>query len=364
MRSTSGEHYIALDHVRAFAAFLVVVWHFTHGANGFPIPFSYTPALFAVSVFDEGHTGVALFMTLSGYLFAKLLDGKRVHFPSFYWNRVLRLAPLLIVVLVAAGTIETSSGRTTWSAYGNRLVTGLWRPDYLPNGAWSITIEFQYYFLLPLFLWLQRKAAWLPILLVAGGLVGRIVVMTLTGEAQSVSYWTLLGRVDQFAFGSIAYSYRHVLERRHLVAACTAATFLMIYQWFDAAGGFYALGGQYPSTNTFWIVLPLIEGFSYALLIAWYDTSFSFKNAGLSGLVAQAGAYSYSIYLLHPFFVFWIPRLVSRDLIWLSTFLRAWAMSAVFYVGMAIIGYVSFRWIEAPFLRFRRKYVLPQESRT
>jgi len=29
-----------------------------------------------MALLDEGHTGVALFMTLSGYLFAKLLDGK------------------------------------------------------------------------------------------------------------------------------------------------------------------------------------------------------------------------------------------------------------------------------------------------
>jgi len=30
-------------------------------------------------------------MTLSGYLFAKLLDGKRIKYGSFLWNRFLRL---------------------------------------------------------------------------------------------------------------------------------------------------------------------------------------------------------------------------------------------------------------------------------
>lgn len=66
MRSSSGEHFIALDHVRALAAFMVFAWHFTQAANGYPVPFEYVPALFPFSLLDAGHTGVALFMTLSG----------------------------------------------------------------------------------------------------------------------------------------------------------------------------------------------------------------------------------------------------------------------------------------------------------
>src|SRR5882672_9954754 len=95
MRSSSGAHYIALDHVRALAAFMVFAWHFTHAWNGYPIPFEYAPAVFPLSLLDEGHTGVALFMTLSGYLFAKLVGDRRVDFPNFLWSRAVRLGPLL-----------------------------------------------------------------------------------------------------------------------------------------------------------------------------------------------------------------------------------------------------------------------------
>lgn len=83
MRSSSGAHFIALDHVRALAAFIVFAWHFTHAANDYPVAFDYVPALFPFSILDEGHTGVALFMTLSGYLFAKLLDGKSIDYRAF-----------------------------------------------------------------------------------------------------------------------------------------------------------------------------------------------------------------------------------------------------------------------------------------
>ena len=84
MKSSSGEHYVALDHVRAVAAFMVFTWHFTHGRGGSPIPLGYVPAFPPAALLDEGHTGVALFMSLSGYLFAKLLEGKTINFKAFF----------------------------------------------------------------------------------------------------------------------------------------------------------------------------------------------------------------------------------------------------------------------------------------
>src|SRR5260221_7159661 len=110
MRSSSGAHFIALDHVRAVAIFKVFAWHFTHARNGYPVPFDYVPALFPFSVLDEGHTGVALFMSLSGYLFAKLLDGKSIDYRRFFWNRALRLLPLLAVVLLIVGLTKLANG--------------------------------------------------------------------------------------------------------------------------------------------------------------------------------------------------------------------------------------------------------------
>jgi peptidoglycan/LPS O-acetylase OafA/YrhL len=82
MRSSSGAHYIALDHIRALAAFLVVTWHFLHTF----IPYEYVPPVFLLSLLDEGHTGVALFMTFSGYLFAKLLEGRPIIYTALSIN--------------------------------------------------------------------------------------------------------------------------------------------------------------------------------------------------------------------------------------------------------------------------------------
>jgi peptidoglycan/LPS O-acetylase OafA/YrhL len=148
MRSSGGEHFLGLDHVRALAAFMVFSWHFTHSRTGWPVPFAGGPAVFPLAIFDEGHTGVALFMTLSGYLFAKLLDGKDVHFPSFLWNRFIRLAPLMILVLVFAGAEDVYHGSTIISVM-NQYIKGMILGS-LPNGLWSVIVEAHFYLILPL----------------------------------------------------------------------------------------------------------------------------------------------------------------------------------------------------------------------
>ena len=95
MKSSTGKYYQALDHIRAVAVFVVFVWHFNHFDNG---QFA-NPLVFPLSLFTEGHTGVAIFMVLSGYLFAKLLGSNKIKYSIFLYNRCLRLLPLLVEVM-------------------------------------------------------------------------------------------------------------------------------------------------------------------------------------------------------------------------------------------------------------------------
>lgn len=112
MRSTTGAYYEALDHVRALAAFLVFAWHFVH-TDGI-VPYASVPANPLLSLFEEGHVGVGLFMTLSGYVFAKLIDGRVVRIVPFLWNRAIRLLPLLafVFLLVLAHDLLLRGGGT------------------------------------------------------------------------------------------------------------------------------------------------------------------------------------------------------------------------------------------------------------
>lgn len=354
MRSSSGEHFIALDHVRALAAFMVFAWHFTHAANGYPVPFEYVPALFPFSLLDEGHTGVALFMTLSGYLFAKLLDGKSIDYKVFLWNRALRLFPLLVVVILIVGILRFMSGGSM-SSYLHSIARGAFYPS-LPNGGWSITVEFHYYAILPLFLWMLRKSKLLPISIVVVAIALRVFVHHEMGEIQSLAYWTIVGRIDQFALGMLMYQFRMSLAHRHVLAIGTFTGFAMFYWYFDLHGGFYQ-NPSYPSPSPLWIVLPTIEGIAYAVGIAWYDNSFSQSTTGFSRFVGRIGEFSFSIYLLHFFVVFHAARFVNEQVMDISNFYVACLWSVVCFLLLMPAGYLSFRFIEAPFLKHRKRYI-------
>jgi peptidoglycan/LPS O-acetylase OafA/YrhL len=361
MRSTSGQHYLALDHVRALAAFLVFVWHFSHGFNDVPVSRGYAPGarLFFLAVFDEGHTGVALFMTLSGYLFAKLLDGKTIHYGAFLWNRALRLLPLLVLVLLAVALKKQAWHGPAAEKFASEVAWGWLKPS-LPNGAWSLTVEFHFYLLLPLLLWLSRRHRLLPGVFVLAALLLRLYLLRSTGEVQFLSYWTLLGRIDQFVLGIVIFQFRGPLfaqrRRAHVIGALTLLGFCAFYWWFDRLGGYYSPGPR-QAPAWLWVVIPTLEAVAYALLIAYYDSRFEPANTGLSRFIALIGAYSYSIYLLHFFFVFEAARLVDEHVMRMTTFPRALAWALVCFLMMMPLGYLSFRLVEAPFLRLRRRYV-------
>lgn len=355
MKSTSGAHFIALDHVRALAAFCVFVWHFTHASSGYPVSFDYVPAIFPFAILDEGHTGVALFMTLSGYLFAKLLNGKTIDYKAFLWNRVLRLFPLLAVIIFVVGINKYIAGENLY-LYWKAIAKGAAYPS-LPNGGWSITVESHYYLILPLLLWMFSRSKLLPLSVVAIGILVRYGIYETSGQVQTYAYWTILGRIDQFTLGMLMYQFGNYLAGRHAIAAVTLLTFTTFYWLFDLLGGFWQFP-SYPSPSPIWIVLPTIEGLAYGVFIAWYDNSFAHKNTGISKFIGRIGEYSYSIYLFHFFFVFHAARFINERIMNISNFYLACLWGLMFFVLMLPVGYLSFKFIESPFLRLRRRYII------
>jgi peptidoglycan/LPS O-acetylase OafA/YrhL len=352
LRSSSGLHFIGLDHVRALAVLMVFAWHFTHATGGYPGTFEGAPAVFPLALFDEGHTGVALFMVLSGYLFAKLLDGKSISYAAFFWNRLIRLAPLLVLVLVLVGISRHAAGESL-GGYVANMATGFVVPAW-PNGAWSITVEMHFYIALPLLIYLSRRRKWAPVVFVAAAIALRSIIFLMTGEVEYFAYYTIIGRIDQFALGITAFSYRRIFAGRHLFIVGILAAFTVGFWTFDFAGGYYGT-----ERNPLWIILPTAEAVAYSSLIAYYDTSFRMGGAGISWAFSKIGEYSYSIYLLHTFFVFQIAEFIQRNVMDISNFYVALAWSFACFTLMIPVAVISFTYVEAPFLRLRRVYTKP-----
>jgi peptidoglycan/LPS O-acetylase OafA/YrhL len=356
LKSSTGKYYVGLDHIRGIAAFMVFTWHFIHVHDGHRA----APPVFPLSLLTEGHTGVALFMTLSGYLFAKLLDGKRVSYPSFLWNRILRLAPLLIFVTLLAGCTMYYANGLKPIDYSLLVLSGLVLPT-LPNGGWSITVEFHFYLILPFLLFLSRRSTGLLFLFILGMLVLRTVLYLEIGQVQWYAYWTILGRVDQFILGILGYQFRDVFKGRHVLALGVFLCFAGFYRYVDALGGFYS---HFPRTSpdSVWIYLTTIEGLAYGALIAWYDNSFVHTTGRISRFLALIGTYSYSIYLLHIFFVFKIAEFTDKHLVDLSNIYVALLLSPIAFLLILPIAAASYRFIELPFLRFRTNYIVADKD--
>lgn len=176
------------------------------------------------------------------------------------------------------------------------------------------------------------------------------------GEVQSASYWTIVGRIDQFLLGILTYSLSDYIRGRHIIALVFASIFTTFYRWFAMEGGYYEFG-SYPSQSSLWIFLPTIEGLAFGILIAWYDRSFTNLQGRCSNLLSRIGEYSYSIYLLHFFFVFDLAHYIHEHLLDLGNFYVATTVGLVAFIAMIPIGYVSMALIERPLLQLRVSYI-------
>lgn len=333
------------------AAFLVFAWHFNHFNDGQV----QGPLVFPLSLLTEGHTGVALFMTLSGYLFAKLLDGKKIIYGPFLLNRAIRLLPLLLIVLVGVGVQKYFSGDSLLG-YLKQILKGAFLPT-LPNGGWSLTVEAHFYMVLPILLWMFRKTVYAALLIICAAASIRLFIFTTGGEVQSYAYWTIIGRLDNFVLGMFFYGVNSAVFRHRFLSILAIIAFLAFWQYFDSIGGFYR-NPSYPSDSILWVIIPTVEGIGYGLFIALYDTWMRPSDGLISNFVAKIGEYSYSIYLLHFFFVFRIPRFINKNILEIESPYLILALAVPAFLLMVPIGYLSNRLVETRFLFLRRPYTV------
>jgi len=142
-----------LDHLRTLAIVLVLVFHY---AALFPHP----EWLETISKF--GWTGVDLFFVLSGYLiasqlFSTIAQQQTISFKTFFLKRFFRIIPAYVVVVAIYFCFpyvhEREALAPLWKYLTFTLNLGLdLRTQGTFSHAWSLCIEEQFYFFLPLIL--------------------------------------------------------------------------------------------------------------------------------------------------------------------------------------------------------------------
>jgi peptidoglycan/LPS O-acetylase OafA/YrhL len=337
-----------LDHIRAVAAFMVFAWHFIHFNNFHRV----TPDifLFPISILTEGHTGVVLFMTLSGYLFSKIFENNKINFKYFYLNRLLRLIPLLVIIILVNLMLSNELSLFKFLKIFIRGFTDNW-----VYGAWSISVEFKYYYLLPLILFFLNKNKKYLFLIIFFSIIFNIFIFLKKNYIQDYAYFSIIGHLNEFLLGMLSYRYRNYIKNSKKELLFTSIFFLIFYYNFEKNGGFF----DSERNNAIWIILPSIQGFFYAFLISFYDNNnFKFLKTKKSFFLAKIGLFSYSIYLWHFIFVFEMPKLINNYIIKIDNLYLALIFSLPCFILISLLGGISYYILEKPWLRLRKKYIL------
>lgn len=269
--------------------------------------------------------GVAVFFVVSGFLIAKSHERLRDDPRSFFWHRLLRIYPALLVCLALSLAVVAAFGFLTplvlgrpefWGWLAGQLTIGqFYNPEFfrgfglgVVNGAlWTISVELQFYFALPLVYALvfprrSGTARWSGPLMAAGMFVSFAafwhVDAAINGpggftEAPMIAkllFVSLLPHWWMFALGILIH--RHwdrlgrFLENR--------------FVWFFAAYTAVAVFRQLVlGRGTTWQALYYLGYAPERVLLAAATISAAYTARGLSSRLLGGVDISYGIYIYH-----------------------------------------------------------------
>jgi peptidoglycan/LPS O-acetylase OafA/YrhL len=195
----------ALDELRGIAALIVlfahVIHNLTHGVHPEMGSWIY-PASPLFAILAEGHAGVSLFMVLSGFLFGLAAFERHVRYLPFIRNRVLRILPMYVLLLAigaALGPPPASAGAFLRAAF--MLETPTFGGAYTII-LWTIPVEFAFYAIFPCLNAATNRFGYKFLLgLLAAAIAYRIYRVLGGANPRDISYFSFVGRIDQFLIG-------------------------------------------------------------------------------------------------------------------------------------------------------------------
>jgi peptidoglycan/LPS O-acetylase OafA/YrhL len=368
MKSINSSYIPAVDHMRALAAILVIFQH-SHAYIGGRLAYgpggnlANAPASSPIdAVMTEGHTGVALFMVLSGFIFTHIAYGKHVRYGAFLLNRILRIYPLMIAVFTVGFLVlypeidPTGFLATIGIPFQIQFPVDLWFvPILYPFTSlyWTLAPEFQFYLLFPLILALvHRDGPVVLVVLIAGALLLRVLLVADGAPAQDLSYYSIFGRIDQFLIGmGAALAYRALTDRRlPLLLWVSLAVLPLLLFAFNQVGSL--------KNQSEWKVLwPTLEALLWAGFVIGYMEESRRLPDWLSRGLASVGEVSFSMYLLHMAVIAAVFKLGLIPF-------HAGPVADAFLNGLLLVlpltvavSWITFRVIERPFLMLRVRYL-------
>lgn len=363
--STGSGRIHGLDTLRALAVTLVVLHHYVLFVSDAPT-FGW--------VGEIGWVGVDLFFALSGYLignqiFAAMKSPAGFSLRSFYARRFLRTLPNFYVVLALY---------FLWPAFrGDAPLLPLWKyltftqnyqlePGTAFSHAWSLSIEEQFYMVLPALALLvgalarSMRVAWLLVVLaVAGGMLYRADawIDVVEGERYWMRhyykyiYYSTFARADELVAGVALAMLRHYHAgawrslTRHghaMLAGGVAVTGLACWAFLRDRYGFGMTVFGYPM---------LALGFSMLIVAAVADNSL-LRSLRVPG-AERLALWSYAVYLTHKQVCILLAERAR-----LAGFDPESPLTIAALLGASVAsGWLLYRLVETPFMALRTRYV-------
>lgn len=296
-----------INGLRAWAVVAVILYHF--GVTGF----------------SGGFVGVDVFFVISGFLMTGIIVGElekttrnfgvaKFSLINFYLSRARRIVPALLtlcVVLMVAGWFFLSN--LEYKALGSQVVSAVgflsnikfWKEDGYFDAAsheklllhtWSLSVEWQFYLILPLMLlavwkiWPGRVP--LIVAVILGLLLSLFLSIMMTPRAPAAAFYLLPTRAWEMMAGGLVYllaGYLRLSGRTKITLECSGfALIIASILFFDASSSWPGWRALVPVIGTMLVITAARQGslFTGSRIAQWL------------------GDCSYSLYLWHwPFVV-------------------------------------------------------------
>ncbi|WP_128330486.1 acyltransferase family protein [Apibacter sp. HY039] len=303
------------------------------------------------NILPGGFIGVDIFFVISGYIISLIIWKKKENntfsFIDFYYHRFRRIVPayyfmLLLAFIATAFVVFGYDIKRTlfkdallfisnvyFSSFDNYF--GAKSYEQILLHTWSLSIEMQFYFILPFCLYfISKKRLLICVLILIIGLIIYSQYKIVHGDQQKM-YFSLLARIPEFLIGV-------------LVAGWSVFKNLnKILQSFLGFIGLIMIGLSlfvYNESTLFPGLAVLLPCFGTALLLG---NNQGIINTLLSNkILVFFGDISYSIYLWH-----WFLLAIVRY--YLAEYHLGYSITILLIVLTFIISYFSYRYVENMF---------------
>ncbi len=384
-----------LDGIRALAILLVVSFHSWYFLQ-FLMPTTEAFLAFSDSLpwllgfIRRGDLGVDIFFVLSGYLLSSQLFKKRmksghINVKRFYAHRFFRIYPLYFIALLLAFI----DGGITWKILGNLLAYNIWTDaaNIIIPWTWSLSVELQFYALVPLLILLVRGGKTLAMLSTACALltVGwsywiltahpqlasqSLIDLKLAGKDDDIAlfykylYVAMPVRLSQFTFGMAGAWV--VLHYATSLSKIGGVTKIMLVILILLGAGLPLVHNPFTNlTDTYRpiVYFELLFGrVTFAAAIALMivllhaNTLPRLKNFLSLRFLEPIARFSFSMYLFHPIFIYLgIVAFIGTDKTETISVLQYAGVVSVAILGSMLFGFITWHVIERPAIRFARK---------